>query len=529
MWKAPLHVGTDGVVCLLLPSKVLLANQVDDFQAAWFARFAVDAIWQLADFSFILFKGADCPAVIIRFRATRPAAEDAEITYVVPKVSHLSSQAADIMVLSDDRKSLLLAEVLDAAERDRAVSVWKKHFWGTGRDQELLNRLLSMPRLNQLAGKPGQKRWSKGGGFQPFHEGLSKGKPKEPSWEESGLYLDTKAEVEGLILLPDDCDRIGDRFQQLRRRPEEAIFSPPMVLFNRVGSKVAFVSFPLLFQHTLSSITGPPGDTDLLLFLAAVLNSRLARYFLFHTSANWGVERDTVLLEEYLRVPFPLPEETRRPRTSRAIVAKVARRLQKTKMELESLQADLFLGFAEQRRAITDAAREEVSEFVSDYYGLCDWERALVADTVEVLEPSSTPASLDSYVPALRRAESDDYRAYADLLSMTLNGWLSRQPWKLTPSARINRKSGLGLLTLSRSEEPGTFVERPGGAEFEKALLRVQEASGRRASGIAYARGFVLFEATQFHIVKPLTLRHWTKTAALNDADALMGFMSLRG
>jgi len=530
MWKAPIHAKPEGCVCLLLPSKVLLANQVDEFQSAWLQRFKVQAVWQLSDYRHILFEGAICPAAVIKFERNANSDNDVVIPYLVPKVDRLSPRSADLSVTSDDRKFVSLAEVLDATERDRAVAVWKKHFWGTGRDQELLNRLLNLPKLGDLADEPGKKRWMKGGGFQPYHEGLTKGTPKKAWWVESDLYLDTKAEVEGLLLLRTDCEKVGKRFRKLRRLSDEkGLFTQPKVLFNRVGSKVAFVDFPLLFQHTLAVITGPPSDANLLLFLTAVLNSQLARYFLFHTSANWGVERDTVLLDEYLRIPFPLPEQTHNNSVSRGIITRAANRLRETKTKLELLQTDLFLGFAEQRKTLIDAVKSELSGLVNDYYGLSDWERTLVAETVDIFEPSSTPPSLDTPIPTLRRTEGDDHRTYAEVLCTTLNGWLHRQPWKLTATAHIARRTGLGLLTLARSKQPGNFTEQPAANDFERVLLRIQKAAGDRQGGIAYARGFVFFESDRLHVLKPLTLKHWTKTAALNDADALMGFMATQG
>jgi hypothetical protein len=284
-----------------------------------------------------------------------------------------------------------------------------------------------------------------------------------------------------------------------------------------------------LFQDTTRSITGTHADRDLLLFLASVLNAPLARYFLFHTSANWGVERDTVLLDEYLSVPFPLPESTRNPKTSRAIIGKIAKRLRETKGELESLHVDLFLGFEEQRKTLTDSVKVELSELVNDYYGLCEWERTLVADTTNVFEPSSTPTSVETTTPTLRRTESSDHRAYSELLCKTLNGWLHRQPWKLTPAAHIARKAGLGLLTLARTRQSGGFTEVSATSSFDKTLLTIQKAMGKQQGGIAYARSFAFFQPEQFHILKPLTLQHWTKTAALNDADAVMGFMATDG
>ena len=91
---------------------------------------------------------------------------------------------------------------------------------------------------------------------------------------------------------------------------------------------------------------------------------------------------------------------------------------------------------------------------------------------------------------------------------------------------QVNRRSGLGLLTLCRTEKRGDFTEKQASDDFEMTLLQIQNATGRRAGGVLYARGFSLFERDRLHILKPLTLRHWTRTAALNDADALMGFMA---
>lgn len=528
MWKTPLHVRADGTICLLLPSKVLLANQVDQFQAAWFSRFEVSTVWQLADFSFILFPEADCPAIVARFSARHPTQPDATISYITPKVSQLSPYPAEIIVLSDDRKAILLNEILEAARENRSETVWKKHFWGVGRDQELIDRLLSMPKLSALADRPGKKRWSKGVGFQPYHQGLTKGGWEKAWWDPTQRYLASDYAAD-LVLLKDDCAEVGQRFRRLRRSPDRRLFSAPMVVFNRACNRIAFADFPVIFQDSVRAISGPPQDRDLLLFLAAVLNSSLGHYFLFHTSANWGVERDTVLLDEYLRIAFPLPDQRYKSNVSRAIVTKVAKRLKDIQADLESLYSNQFLGLNERRQTIIDAAKLELDEFVNDYYDLSRWERTLVQDTVKIFEPSSTPSSLDTPIPTLQRTETNDHRAYADLLCETLNRWLGRQSWKLTATAFIARTTGLGLLILSRTKQASEFVEQSAGAEFEDVLSRIQKAVDLQQKGITYSRGFVLFEPERLHVLKPLTLRHWTMTAALNDADALMSFMATRG
>ena len=153
------------------------------------------------------------------------------------------------------------------------------------------------------------KRWIKGQGFQPNTSGKSKN-PKQPWWKKTELFISARASFWASKCIQvhiEDCEEIGDRFPSLHRTRDKRIYKAPMVLVSQGFGKVAYCDFDVLFQDSLQSIAGPYEDNDLLMFLTAYLRSKLARYFLFHTSANWGSERDKVHLNELLRVPFPLP------------------------------------------------------------------------------------------------------------------------------------------------------------------------------------------------------------------------------
>lgn len=534
MWKAPLHASASGTVCLLLPSKVLLANQIDEFQAAWFHRFRVDVIWQLADYSFILFAGADCPAVIIRYHSERPSGDSHEIEYITPKVASIDPRDSDIPVLSDDRKVIKLAEVFDAAQRKRAFTVWKKHFWGTGRDQELIDRLMKLPPLQLLAGEPEEKkRFVKGQGFKPFNRKKylenpkAYGEPKPRWWDDKAPFLDAKSDWNWFLLKGDggDCQPIGGEFTELYRSPQREIFGSPAVIVNQGCTKFAFTDFQVFFRHSLQAISARPNadDGDILLFLTAVLNSPLATYFLFHTSANWGVERDKVQLEELLSLPFPLPEDTRHSEKNQAILKQVSNLLRVAKADAELIPNNpLAKG---RRETAIDNIKDEVFSLVYDYYNLCAWERILIEETVAVFEPSSTPTLRRRNTQTQRPTRETDRQAYSDTLCSTLNHWLRKQPWRLSAAVHVANRSGMAILTVTRTREPEAFTEQPASQEFEDILIRIQEAVRARHGQVSYARGFALVEPQQVHILKSLTLRHWTKTAALNDADTLMGFM----
>ena len=234
----------------------------------------------------------------------------------------------------------------------------EKNFWGTPRDIQLLDRLLKLQSLEDIVGTPNKpKRWIRGQGFKPFyHEKYDKnpqkyGKPKLAWWTKDHLYVEATNKGINLILTKNDCKKIGNRFKKLHRNPDPAIFKAPMVITNQGFSRMAYCNFPVLFQHSLQSITSAQKDKDkdLLKFLAAVLRSKLATYFLFHTAANWGTERGKVHLFELMRLPFPLPESTHDPKRSHAIISEVANHINMliTLAKKEYLRVETSIGETE--------------------------------------------------------------------------------------------------------------------------------------------------------------------------------------
>lgn len=519
MWKAPSHIQTDGRGCLLLPSKVFL-NRTDKFQAGWFSNFTVDKIIQLSDMSFILFEHAICPAVIAKFRPNKPTGGDYLLDYDVPKVDRIDPRKGALSILPEDRKKIKLSEVIAHSQGNEASIIWKKNFWGTPRDIQLLNRLLSLPRLDDIVGSPKKpKRWICGQGFKPFHqESYDKnpkqyGEPKPVWWSKGHLFVEAKNKGIDLVLLKSDCHKVGSSFKDLYCNPNRNIFNPPMVIVNQGFTRKAFCNVPVLFQHALQSISGPQADADLLKFLAAVLNSKLAAYFLFHTSANWGTERDKVHFFELMRLPFPLPESTRDPSRSKAIIQEVGDRIH----DLSSSIEESFLG----REILVKKTEDAIEPLIYDYYEISDRELILIEEVANIFEPSSTPASFTTNVPTLRRTTLEDRKGYVHLLCQVLNSWAKRGRLRMSGNSKISTSLGLGIVTLRKSDSTSTYGESTTSNKLQSALKRIRKALPEDKGRISYLRGLKIFEKNQLHIVKPLTLRQWTRTAALNDADEL--------
>ncbi len=183
------------------------------------------------------------------------------------------------------------------------------------------------------------------------------------------------------------------------------------------------------------------------------------------------------------------------------------------------------------RSAARDEAIREITELVYRYYGVTRWERALIEDTADIFEPSKTPTSYHKPIPTLAESGTSDREGYAELLCRTINRWARRSRYSLEPSLGIARKEGFALLTLNKVAERLILTdcaqEHELSSKLRKVLSRIAKASVRKGpGGLTYLRGYAHFEENCVHILKPLSRRHWTKTAALNDADEMAMYIA---
>lgn len=516
LWQAPKRLEKNGRCALLVPSAILLNKHTNKFQKAWLKHHTLERAVQLSDVRHLLFDEAIHPAVILRFNGRPPETADASVEYVVPKADGCARRTGTITVYEGDRKTLRLEHLLRAATAGTVPTLWKKHFWGTPRDVELVDRLAEMPQLSKIAGRPNErKRWVKGQGFKPIRESDDPSTVPKAWWSENHLFAEARRFARyPLVLLPQDYDKVVDRFRLLHCLPNAQIFTPPLVLVNQGFSNAAFVDFPVLFQHSLQSISGPTKDRNLLRFLCAVLTSNTLRHFLFHTSANWGTERGKVHFFELMETPFPLPEQTLDPDKSREIVGQVASQMKQLAADIRKTPAD--------RARLVESVKPGMEEAVGQYFDIDPWERILIEDTVDVIIPSIMPKPISRKpTPTLEDASEAHRRQYVTILCDVLNGWARRGQERVSGEVVYAKSAGAAVATLTRGTTSTPYVERSAPSELAKALSRLRKTLPRRAGALAQLRGVKIFDEDKLHIVKPLTRRSWLKSTALNDADEI--------
>lgn len=518
VWKAPSHLDDGGKICFVLPHGTLF-NHNDTairFQQSLFRTHAVDRVVNLTDYQFFLFEESRAPALVIRYRKEKPADSAHLIDYWTPKTDWSVTQAEIVSVLPQDPARVTVREVLDDLKGEDAPLIWKERFWATPRDWRLLDRLSLMPRLRDIVSQPGRgepKRWLIAEGFQPFGE-------NDPHYSRKTLKLPTSTFIEAsspsidLFILPNDCRTLPSKQIETRRFIRNtSIFEAPHVLVSQGFSHIAFADFDVSFRHALRGIHGLTEDRDLLIFLAAYLRSDVARYFLFHTSSNWGVSRAKVHVEELLRLPFPLPDGTHNPKRCQAIVHEIVAAVTKAANEVSRDFAD--------RVGIVRRTQESVDKLIEEYFDLDDVERMLITDTAEIIIPSVRPSRGKPNVPTIKQSSDALCTSYTSLLCDRLNGWAKQEYWvhgKVVADSSI----GVGMVALekTRREEKPTQLSATDG-ELLKAFDNLQRIAAKGRGTFELVRGLKVFHKNLLYITKPLGQRFWTNTAALNDADEI--------
>jgi hypothetical protein len=321
---------------------------------------------------------------------------------------------------------------------------------------------------------------------------------------------------EGLKAAVHRTRHVRASLKYLRRKPDESVFTPPMVVYSKGFTKCAFCNAdgPVRFLDGLRSITGPKSDRDLLRFLSAAVGSRLFSYIAFHSGSNSGIGRDQIHVYETKALPFPLPSIELVPPDAGKIVHEVADIFKDVERAAKKASP-------ETRAKIEREGWLRVQPLIERYFSVTDAESILIEDTLTLSLPSIHRTNIDSDVPSLSFPKLDDRTRYADTLCSTLNQRARKHGIKTRAEGKVSRALNLIFLTVIFSDLTKPYTEEEGEQELWAALDRVGKAAAQENRFFNYLRGFSYFESDRLHILKPASMRNWCRTAALNDADAI--------
>lgn len=289
--------------------------------------------------------------------------------------------------------------------------------------------------------------------------------------------------------------------------------------------RAAYSEQSLCFEHTIAAITLPdtPEGRACGKLLTAILNSQFIAWYLFLTT-RVGVDRERVLQDDILPLPFSMPENMPDPEAA-----------QRTFEDIVNIMDDLI---ARQKRASVSSPKplelhsrpifpdmstiEKLDQLVCDYFGLHQDERTIIKENLEIVRPAMHPSQKSA--PALwEMSEAKHWQGYCQTLEATFQSWM--QPDIKVSAGVIAASADLVVVRASLRESVPYIVNS--GNDLRKAFGKLPLDLRNRlmieiSRNVQVLRALRVFFDDDLYLVKPRERRFWLTSAAQEDANALI-------
>lgn len=540
--KAGRLLADEGVAGLLLPATTLFNLEGKSFRQAFFSEFAVARVTNLANLRGNLFgktrqsqKGEKRPALPTTTLVFRIADEERSAKPIIHHGPFATNQVAsdtdELWVLTIHGSEIQL--IPQNAATTGETSVWKLALWGTPRDGRSLDRLRQLYplTLTKLCERQG---WGK----RMPREGVQLRDPAEVEKDKHGnpkevlVFCD---EVKGkkqfapdtfnrlvktglyFSIPPTALEPIPDRKCYVRKRGGFGglvVNKPPHLLISATWKNYLLYSedYFVVGNRVMAVSTSSTDDGDALRAVTVFLGSSVADYFVFFHTPEWGVYSTFPHVAQKVVRTVPVPEFNKEQVKA---LAKLHREIlrEETAFRLESDDAPKP---ADKQRLIDDG--------VFNVLGVPEDVRVLVEDFRDYRLP------LDKGVGALKKLgeppKTRALQAYGRALRDELERFLTGEA---QPSVRIITAEDLICCEIqllpADSPVPQTIevLDADENAKGKTALRKLREQLSEKFSQWAYVdRSLKVFGEDTVQMFKSPRLMDWTRTQALNDADAII-------
>lgn len=507
--RAPEFCSEQGEIALLAPAKstiLVTGGSHEEFRQRFFEEYDVRAVINFSALRYELFSESLSPAVAIFYRANLPSSDGQIVVYGVPKPSLFSQQLGAIVLDTTEVKFLERKDLLGNP------ALWKVALWATPRDAALIEGLSLLPTLREQAERLG---WKVAEGIQ-----IGGGDENPAPWLKGMLLLPTKR-FRRYIVDMEACEPITIDVFHRPRDPD--IVHGPLALIHQSQCQAAFSAGDVVYRHKISGVAGQSGQETYLKWLVAYINSPLARYYHFLTSTSWAVERGTIIHEEYLRMPFLLPDDDD-PR-----LGEFLEHFNQLVSLLQQPNKILTTG----HQTLIQQLEADIAEIIFDLYELTPPERQLVQDVldygVDFFYWAKRTRRRPDGAKAVRRPDTEMLKSYAETFIETVTALLRYQDQTLNAVVYQDDAPlsivGFELVSLADAKDvhiiEGTHI-------LQETLRRLDHLLLEQHTSTLYMRRHVrIYEGSWLYLVRPSERRFWTRSQARADADsAVMEWLS---
>jgi hypothetical protein len=501
MDKATQFVSDEGEIALIFNAKILTNTNKNyqKFRKWLFNKTYVEKIYNLSifrktkkDFAGQLFNATSIPVCIAYYRKTCSQNIPDTIEYFAPQTYVKPSLIDGLIVDSVEVKFLPRYECQKPDSK-----IWKVAMWGNMHDFQLLS-LLNNKSETYLKAYFKDNNWLHATGLN----GDSKHKDFAP-----GSIIETK-EIQRYYT-PDNVAVPNDKYF---RKIDEHLFQPPFIVVkkgqndNRETSQItaSYIDYPAYFKSGVFIMNKSDDDCqELKKILVSFFNSDLAKYYLFLSTSSWGIERDQIMLNEYLGLPAFFHDKQD--------LSPIANLFDELISELKQDSPNPH---------VVKQKEEEINRKLESIIGLTAKEQILIQDTLNfslnLLEQEENSIGFE-------RISKSENEAYANTITDELNDFLQNSSYKANAVVYdIQEKAPLNLVVLSIGIKKKDIALKSAD-DLVSALKTLNNRLLRQNKRSIYIRKqYKYYDNNLIYLVKPNQKRFWTRSQAMNDAMSLI-------
>jgi hypothetical protein len=398
----------------------------------------------------------------------------------------------------------------------RTPSILKATAFGTARDGWLIEKLeRTFPTLEKVLCKYGLS--VRGQGIKIKGDVVER--PPEHYYQ---LDLVTTSAYSPLRLKPHSLKRFTYEWLHRSRKQRSEIFKGPLLLCpkgNQVDAlqlgrySAAVVERSVLFNESFYGISFAGKDLAAARVLSAILNSSLTSFQLAFSGGAWGLERPTVEPNDLLSLRVP-------------DLGNVDVGLLKTVLSAEAAVAG----------AVDNAELIAVLDnVVCELYGLERDEAILASEGVQRARTLLFEGRTER-MALVKRPSTDDLTAYASEVVRTVNVYLRARgkrhleaviyPRRIAVGNALDGTPGVDAVRFAMVDGPPAdvpCVHQGSDAETNRLAALLRGHSNLDVPPyLNERRQLRIYDQNALFILKPSEVRYWSRTAGLNDGDAIL-------
>jgi type I restriction-modification system DNA methylase subunit len=490
LWRIGDFANDKTCIGLILDGKRFFTNEVAAIKAkeSLLMRYKPKAIINLSKlYRDDLFPNSEAPAMILIAEGKRSEQRD-NFYFVCPERSIDFRKHGIIEIGAEHIKKLpVFSTALDS-------DMLKIATWGSARDMYLIQKLRIFAEIEQIVTNSCNNGFKVGNQKYPIPEEM-----RDKKWLPSGRISRYQINSQQLDTLP---------YQKLESPRNPKIYKAPLIIISEKvdyhGVCAAFSEEDIVYTKSYSGITFAENLVHLAHYLNGVINSSIASYFIFMTASSWGIERHKVMTQDLAQLPVPEPNED-----NERLITQI--------IEIEGRLRD------SSNKSVERDLKKQLDKAVFDLYDLNDDERILVEDTTQI--------TIDLYMnreksAALKKPKATDLEAY------TLSFMSVIEPFFDTLKERSIAADIFDIANTPLQVVKFSIVPYPGREQVVQTvhaedLITVLKSIAKQlpsklADRVFTRRNLKVYVGENIYIIKPCQLRYWSRSAGLNDADAVL-------